>query len=161
MESFSPVVRRRLADRMRRNPVVLAIGSELRGDDGFGPILAQRLLEGSDAVIDAGSVPENYLGVVAGKNPGFVLAVDSVDLNAPAGSLCLLELTEVDSLEPSTHRFPLGLILRELIRRTGAEVSLLAVQPGCLALGTGLTPPVETALKEVIGFLRPLLSRAR
>ena len=64
-----------LQARLTGKVVVLCVGSRMRGDDMFGPLVAKRIAGKVAAeVIDAENVPENYLGKIA------KLAPDQADL---------------------------------------------------------------------------------
>ena len=59
--------------------LLLGIGNRLRSDDAAGPLLADRLSGRVNAeVIDAGDVPENYIGPIRKLGPEVVLALDAV-----------------------------------------------------------------------------------
>ncbi len=65
--------------------VVIGIGNDLRGDDGAGLIAARDLAAATGSpLILAGEVPENYLDVVRGHVPDWVLLVDATDFGADA-----------------------------------------------------------------------------
>jgi hydrogenase 3 maturation protease len=67
---------------------VIGVGNRMRGDDGVGSVIAERLQElakGSLLVIDAETVPENYLGVLLDSKPEVALFVDAVDFGGEVG----------------------------------------------------------------------------
>jgi hydrogenase 3 maturation protease len=148
-----------LAGRLTGRVVVMGIGNPLRGDDGAGSRLAESLLDTAGVlVIDAEEVPENHLGRVVQARPDRVLLVDAVDLGATPGTVALLSVDELRSYAPSTHRVPLAVLADFLGKATGAEVLLLAVQPGRNGFGAGLTAEVEgsvSALATLLGALLP------
>ena len=82
----------RLAPELTGRVCVLGIGNRLRRDDGAGSLLAAALAEQEGAaVLDAGTVPENYLEKVAGSNPDTVVIVDAIDFDGAPGEIRLLE----------------------------------------------------------------------
>ena len=75
-----------LHGRLRGKTVIVGIGNSLRGDDGFGPALVQRLQGRVRPVcIDAGVAPENYLGRIVKEQPDTVLLVDAAHLGLEPG----------------------------------------------------------------------------
>ena len=150
-----------LAERLTGRVVVVGIGNPLRGDDGAGARLAESLADTAGAlVINAEEVPENHLGRVVQARPDRVLMVDAVDLGATPGAVALLSATELRDYAPSTHRVPLAVLADFLGQATGAEVLLLAVQPGRCGFGVGLTAEVEGSVASLATLLGALLPGA-
>ncbi len=150
-----------LAARLRGRVTVVGIGNPLRGDDGAGCLVARGLRPAARLhAIDAEEVPESHLGAVAASRPDTILLVDAVELGAPAGSLALVETSDLVRFTPSTHHVPLDVLARWLTRETGATVLLLALQPRRTTFGAALTPEVAEAARvaaETLG--RALASR--
>ena len=128
---------------------VVGIGNVLRGDDGFGPALVEALPERPNRLkVVAGTTPENYVGKIVVYRPEAVLLVDAVNLGQEPGAC---ELLPADALGPgglSTHDIPLSLAVQYIEEGTGAQVAVLAIQPGDTAFGQPLSPPVQRALEE-------------
>ncbi len=152
-----------LGHLLRGKVALVGIGNPLRGDDGFGPGLADRLVarwaSGHPSIlcVNAGPTPENYVSTIERHHPGAVLLVDCVDLGKAPGEKRLLAPTELSAADASTHGFPLVLLMEELERRTGAAVRLLGVQPAKLAMGEGISPAVRRALRKLEGLLLEIL----
>ena len=129
--------------RRGRRAVLIGVGNSLRGDDGFGPALVQAVAENIPQAlcIDAGTVPENYVPVVLRLRPDVILVADCTDWGGKPGEVALFSPGEVESLPFLTHGFPLSLVLEELLRRSQAEIKVLAVQGSRLTLGLPLSPP--------------------
>ena len=148
---------------LRGRVVLVGIGHPLRGDDAFGPVLAERLAarlsQGFPSIltVNAGPTPENQVGVVERHRPDAVLLVDCVDLGEAPGKTRLLTPKELAASDASTHGFPLPLIMEEFARRTGADVRLLGVQPANLELGEPISPPIRRVLRELERLLLELL----
>ena len=82
--------------------VILGIGNILRGDDGLGPVLIERLtlrlqksanLKGNIELVcfDAGTTPENYAGKIIKEKPGTILIVDALHLGKNPGDYEILK----------------------------------------------------------------------
>jgi len=144
-------LREELAWRLHGAVVIVGIGNPHRGDDAFGPLLAQSLNGRVAArVIDAQDMPESYLFSIAQGDPDTVLFADAVDLGRPPGSVAVLTATDLSDYLPTTHRVPFPLMVEVLHRETDAQVALLAVQPR----GTGLDEPLS---REVAATLTSLV----
>lgn len=149
-------LRRRLQGRV----VIVGVGNELRGDDGFGPAVIERLRGRVVAdLLDCGEVPESYLGRITSLMPDSILVVDAVDLDAAPGAMALLEPDDLVDKLGFTHSPTLGLFLKFLENETGAKATILGVQPGSRALGEGLSAGVAASMDAVCALLSSALPR--
>ncbi len=138
--------------------LLLGIGNRLRSDDAAGPLLADRLSGRVNAeVIDAGDVPENYIGPIRKLAPGVVLAVDAVRSGRSAGEVQLFGCEDIADLTSSTHDMGLGSLLDFVSRETGARVFLLGIEPEDTGFGEQVSRPVEQALERIEALLVRLL----
>ena len=137
--------------------VVACIGNELRGDDGAGPFIAG-LLEPTDrlTVVDCGETPENYLGVIARHNPEKVLIVDAAYFGGRPGEVRVVKKSEIVGGGASTHDAILTLFADYLEAQTGAEAFFVAIQPKSSQVGSGLSPEVEAAARELAAAINRL-----
>jgi hydrogenase maturation protease len=153
----------RLRDTLTGRVCILGVGNVDRGDDAFGPRLAQELAAaGLPHSIDAGVAPETQVLRIARAGFDRVLFLDAVDVPGPAGSAVFLERAILETRFPqiSTHRLSLGTLARILHEEGGVGSWLLGVKPASLAEGPSLSEPVERTLhilKEVL--LEVLLGR--
>jgi len=139
------------------SPVVLAgIGNNMKGDDGAGPAVIERLQASGSPVasINCGDIPENYLGKIAALKPATIVFVDAVEMNEPAGTVRLFTSDKIISGGASTHGMSLDMLARYLAAETGAAVYLLGIQPKSVALGATLSPEVEAAVKALVSTLQ-------
>ncbi len=134
--------------------VYIGMGNILRGDDGIGPHLVEALRERGARVVDAGTVPENYIGPVKRLEPEIIVMVDAVHLGSEPGSVELLERDEIlENSGFSTHSLSPVLVMERLESETGATVFMLAIQPGTLKLGDPLSPAVSILLSTLPNLL--------
>lgn len=128
--------------------VILGIGNTLKGDDGAGPQLCNRLVGRTSAdVIDAGTVPENYIGPIVKKAPQNLLIIDAIDFKAPPGTFRLLSPEALSGLSGSTHS-PSPQLFVDLIRKdVPVDVHFIGIQPAQTGLGRPLSPEVDRAVK--------------
>ncbi len=140
-----------LRDRLKgKKTLILGIGNTMRGDDGAGPALIERLQgKVSARLIDGGEVPENYLGPIEAAGPEVVLIVDAADLKAAPGDVALIELDQLAKTGISTHNASLGLFASVVQRLTGADILVLAVQPEFNSFGAPISEAVGRTLEWV------------
>jgi hydrogenase 3 maturation protease len=142
-----------------RKVVVLGVGNPMRGDDGLGPALAERLQSKVRAtVINAEEVPENYLGKIVAAQPQVVMIVDALDIGLSPGDVALVEVDRLGGASPSTHSASLSLCGQYLRKETQADVFLLGVQPLQTGLGAPLSPAVEATINLIENVLQQLLA---
>jgi hydrogenase 3 maturation protease len=159
-------------------PVVLGVGNRMRGDDAVGCIVADELLRAghdpippgesgscpkSANVIDCSNTPENYILPVADSKPSKVLVVDCCDFGGSAGDWRLFSRAQLDELSYgllSTHTLPLTLTIEMLAMQTGADVSLLGIQPQQIEFGNDLSEEVRRRLPELVQYVRAWIAGA-
>lgn len=131
---------------------VLGIGNRLWGDDGAGSMLAERLAAAHPqaAVFDGGMVPENYLEKVLATHPDTVLLIDAADFGAAPGESRVFSGEELAMTGLSTHAGSPRMLAAYLEQRMPVEVKLLAIQPGAVAEGEGLSPEVEAGITALL-----------
>ena len=142
---------------MRGRVVYMGIGNILRGDDAIGPELVAVLNRMGMRTVDAGSVPENYIGAVARMKPDTVIIIDAVHLDRRPGSTELLTRLDLGGgIGFTTHTLSPVLVMERLEEETGAEVLLLAIQPGSLEFGAPLSDEVALVLETLPALLLSL-----
>jgi len=135
--------------------VLLGTGNILRGDDAFGPELINRLSDLPIRCIDAGTTPENQIGVVARCKPDNILIADAVHMEMIPGSCRILQSEEILLYTGlTTHDLSPAHFMSMLAERTGAVIRMLAVQPLHLRFGEPISPGVVKALDELERLFR-------
>jgi len=128
--------------------LILGIGNRLCGDDAVGSILAERLMKKVNIpVIDAGDVPENYLGPIEASGADLVLVLDAADLGASPGDLSLIEMDQLKEIGISTHTTNLVLLFQVIPLDIRPDAVLVAIQPEQTEAGTGLSRSLELAMQ--------------
>ncbi|MGA2336392.1 MAG: hydrogenase 3 maturation endopeptidase HyCI [Terriglobales bacterium] len=150
-----------LKARLKGTVLVVGIGNTLRGDDGFGPRMIERL-EGkvSATLLDVGEVPESYLGRVLEQKARTILVLDAADIGEAAGTATILEGDDLAGCNVSTHQMPLELFFRFVRENSQADVFALGVQPKQISLGSEMSPEVETTAGILSEVLIELLREA-
>ncbi len=108
------------------------------------------------SAVDAQSVPENFVHVVARADCRNVVFVDVVAAEAQPGTVVfgpLAEFPEAGSF--STHKLALS-FCGKFLEASGKRVFLLGVVPADLTFGEGMTPEIE----RTAAAIRDLILRA-
>ena len=135
-----------LAPLLVRPWLLVGVGSDLRGDDAFGPLLARRLAEAGFPALDAGTSPESMTGPIVRSGAEVLILADVGNLGAPAGTLRLLVPEDVAPGGTSTHDPSLRLLIAYLEAQRPFTVRILAVEPARKGLGN---PPSRAILAAV------------
>ncbi len=136
--------------------VILGIGNELHGDDGAGPIIAQRLaaselLAGRDdlLILNGAQAPESMTGPIRRFSPDLILFVDIALMAQEPGAICWLPWQDTAGLSASSHTLPPYMLAQYLTSELDCEVALLGIQPASANLGDFLSPPVQQAADNI------------
>jgi hydrogenase 3 maturation protease len=145
-----------LRSRLKGKVVIAGVGNSLRGDDGAGPRLIERLDSNTEKrrpktlfLFNCREVPENYLGPISRVNPDTIVIIDSADFSLQPGEVKIIETGDIREGGLSTHNASLKLSLDFLKESTKADIFLLGIQPKSRKLGEGLSLPVEKALNNL------------
>lgn len=148
--SIFSTMTRTLHDILKDKVVILGIGNPLKGDDGFGPALVERLQGKITAVcLDAGTAPESYAGKIVKADPDTVLLVDAVHLDRAPGTWEILEKAEILKSGFTTHDISPRMFMDYLDNQIRADIYMLGVQPQTLALGGEMSEEVHKTLESL------------
>jgi len=145
--------------------LVIGYGNTLRGDDGVGPVVAERLREGCDeqriVIIACHLLTPDLAEPVS--RADFVLFIDAAAEGRP-GDIVVRPLEADTATSPSlTHHFAPPVLLG-LCRAAYGRVPPAAVLTVCgetFDLGEGLSETVSAALPRVISLARDMIARGR
>ena len=107
--------------------VLLCVGNSMMGDDGAGPLLAEKCAaapKGNWVVIDGGSAPENDIVAIRELRPTRLLIVDATDMGLNPG--------DIDQLKEDI-----------------GEVIFLGIQPDIVGFYYPMTQPIKDAVETV------------
>ncbi len=131
--------------------VFVGVGNQMKGDDGFGPHVAQKI----PRAINAETAPENFISKIRREKPDAVVIFDAVDFGARAGEVKVFEASEAAGILLSTHAIPLSKFAKML---EPSKAWLVGVQPASVEFGQGLSEDVlksaEKISEEVLSWLR-------
>lgn len=142
---------------------MLAIGNELRGDDGLGPLFAKKFSQiaenSSDViVIDGGTVPENFTGSLRKEKPTHVILIDAVEMNGAPGEIKFIEKEKISQFNVSTHAMPISFLIKYLETTSSFEIILLGIQPKNMVLGEEITLEVENSVNILINIFKKVFN---
>lgn len=143
--------------------VIVGVGNVLKGDDGAGPIVCQRLRDAGICaeLIDAGSVPENYIQPIIKKAPQNLLVIDAVDFGAPAGTINILKPEQLSSFAFSTHTLSPRLFIDMVCRDIKVDVYFVGIQPAHTQVGQTISVQVSEAIQQLTQAFIEVFSQSK
>ena len=134
--------------------LILTIGNILKGDDAIRPLLYEQLKgKISTEIIDAGTVPENYIQTIIKKAPEILLVIDAIDFAAPAGTIRMFKPCQLNSLILSTHSLSPRVFVDMITHEIDIQVFFLGIQPLQTQMGYPLSAAVDKAAQQLISTL--------
>jgi hydrogenase maturation protease HycI len=135
--------------------VILGIGNILKGDDSAGPLVCRQLEAAkiSAGLIDAGTVPENYIQRIIKKAPQALIVIDAIDFGAEAGTIKIFEPEQLNSLVVSTHTLSPRLFVDVIRRSVQLDVYFIGIQPAQTQLGQPASAAVNQAIEKLSAVL--------
>ncbi len=135
--------------------LIVGIGSTLRGDDGAGPLVCERLRQTgvSAELIDAGTVPENYIQTIIKKAPLNIVIIDAIEFGGSPGAVGIFKDEQLDATVLSTHALSPRLFVEVIKRSIEVDIYFVGIQPGQTKLGEPMSAKVRQALEDVTDTL--------
>jgi hydrogenase 3 maturation protease len=139
--------------------IFLCIGNDMRGDDAVGPLIAKNLVklflnqEGL-LVINAGTVPENYTGIIKKEQPSHIIFIDAVEMKKNPGSIKLIKCEEIANYNISTHAMPLSFMIKYLESFINVKILLIGIQPKNMRLSNQISEEANTGVEKLIKIIK-------
>ncbi len=135
--------------------VIVGIGNTLKGDDGAGPLVCQQLRQAKICaeLIDAGTVPENYIQRIIKKTPQNLLIIDAIDFSASPGTISIFKPEQLNSFVFSTHVLSPRLFAEMVNRNIKVDVYFVGIQPAHTRLGDSMSLQVCQAARQLAQML--------
>jgi hydrogenase 3 maturation protease len=144
-----------------RRVVLVGIGNPMRGDDGVGVKIIERLEEmGLTGVmlLNTETVPEAFTGKVESYEPTHVLLLDAANFGGLPGETRLIDSEHIGGQAISTHSLPLNIFISYIEKSLGITVLLLGVQPKTVTFGEEMTLELVEASERIAETLHRILS---
>jgi hydrogenase 3 maturation protease len=135
--------------------MLFGIGNPLLGDDGVGNYIADRFRAPGWIVVDCGTIPENFTGVVRREQPEILILVDAADMALSPGEFRVVQPEDIAAVTFGTHSLPLNLLMEYLAGSTG-KVTFIGIQPSQTVMGEGLSDSVREGADRLITILTEL-----
>jgi hydrogenase 3 maturation protease len=133
--------------------LVICIGNQEGGDDGIGPYIAKRWnSESSDfLIIDGGTTPENYTGLIKQHKPHTLILIDATEMNLPVGEIRIIPKEKLGTMHLGTHRIPLSVFIQYMETEV-PTIILIGIQPE--TMNGPLSDPVKNSGERLMKLLQ-------
>ncbi len=150
----------KLKGRIKGKVVILGIGNELRGDDGFGVYLAESLKGKIDAaVFNCGTALENYYNPIVKENPDVIIIFDIAKFRVPYSEIGIFEKEDILELGLSTHNISPKVFIEILEHSIKADIMMIGVRPKSNTFGESLSAEVKETADILKDFFIKILPK--
>ncbi len=133
---------------------LLAIGSDLKGDDAAGLLAVQGLENtGKFRIFIGATAPENLTGEIKKYSPTHLIIIDCADLQEKPGTIRIFDPEQTAGDSFSTHRLPLKMLAQYLRMSLKSDIMVIGIQPKSVKFSAQVSEEVKHAvmhLKEII-----------
>lgn len=159
-------LKKELTSRLKgaKRVAILGIGSELRGDDVAGVLVAELVdkkiksprstVHGPRSarlrVFFGSTAPENITGEIRDFKPTHLILVDTAEIGEKPGTVLLLKGSEIGSgVSFSTHKIPIKILTDYFAESLKCEITVIGIQPRSINFGKPASKEVKDSSKEV------------
>jgi hydrogenase 3 maturation protease len=100
-------------------------------------------------LINAGSVPENFTGLIIKENPSHILIIDAVLTDQEPGTMLNIDNNEIAKYNFSTHSMSLNFLIKYLRSEIDFEVFIIGFAVESMNLGDNLSNLAKDSLKKL------------
>lgn len=150
--------------------LVIGLGTEGRGDDAVGPLVARGVAGAALPHVDVVEHEDPTDLVLAWAGHPWAIVADAVVSGAPAGTVLVAELAGQEPPGPDAARLGLGgthafgladaVRLARALGRLPRRVTLVGVEIADVTAGETLSPAVARAVPEAVDRVRRLVAAA-
>lgn len=146
-----------LKEILKKKLAVLGVGSELRGDDGVGPYLSEKLssFNGESFLsINGDLVPENFTRDLRKFRPDNIIIIDAAFMGKSAGDIEIIRINELTGISFSSHSMPLSVLGKYLSQEIGANIYILGIQAINIDFGSEISLEVREAADKIFEIIK-------
>jgi len=137
---------------------LLAIGSDLRGDDTAGILVALELekslkkskLRVPLRIFKGETAPENLTGEIKKFRPTDILIVDSIEMKKRAGTIALIDPARLGGgVTFSTHTMPAKILADYFLKSFECRITMIGIQPKSIEFGRLPSKSVISSARKI------------
>ncbi|WP_304124811.1 hydrogenase maturation peptidase HycI [Methanosphaera cuniculi] len=139
------------------------MGNPLRGDDGLGPLLSEKLYEKLVNITDKNTdniyllncetTPENDTSTIRQLKPSHIIIVDAVEFDTTPGEIIIIDKNQIDEFNVSTHSMPISFLINYIEKTIGSKVMIIGIQPEEMLLINKISTPVKESVETLSNII--------
>lgn len=144
---------------------LLGVGSELRGDDAVGIMVAESLNKSCRSrtrsyrsrefkAFLGHTAPENLTGEIRAFKPTHLVIIDAAQMGKNPGEAAFIDLDDLAGVTFSTHQLPMKILADYLIQDVGCEVSVIGVEPKQLKFASSASKEIVSAARQLVKIIK-------
>lgn len=148
--------------RGAKKVAILCIGNPLRGDDGVGIYIGEKLKECvSNATVFLGyNAPESVLFKIIDGDYSHVIIIDSGFIGEKAGDIRIADEARLPDDIITTHYFSPGLLVK-LLKEYGKKVLIITIYPKRIDFNECLSDVVKNSADNLVRIIEEVLSEVK
>ncbi|NOX71075.1 MAG: hydrogenase 3 maturation endopeptidase HyCI [Candidatus Micrarchaeota archaeon] len=142
---------------------IIGVGNDMKGDDGIGPLVAERFFEkvkdAHDTILTKTYAPENIIGKIISFDPDVVVVFDAAIFGGAPGECRLIEREELTTFSMSTHNAPLGIFFEIIKESSKATIYLIGIQVESTHFGNKISEKVMSSVPSALSLANDVLRK--
>ncbi len=104
-------------------------------------------------LINGGSVPENFTGLIKKCNPSHIILIDASLMNMEAGEINIVNKDNIVDISISTHSMSLAYLIKYLELEKDYNILFIGIEPEIMDLSFELSPKIKDSSDMLIKLL--------
>lgn len=104
-------------------------------------------------LINGGSVPENFTGLIKKCNPSHIILIDASLMNMDAGEINIVNKDNIVDISISTHSMSLSYLIKYLELEKDYNILFIGIEPEIMDLSFELSPKIKDSSDMLIKLL--------
>ena len=104
-------------------------------------------------LINGGSVPENFTGLIKKCNPSHIILIDASLMNREAGEINIVNKDNIVDISISTHSMSLSYLIKYLQLEKDFNILFIGIEPEIMDLSFELSPKIKDSSDMLIKLL--------
>ena len=139
-----------LLNILKGKTVVFGVGNVLKGDDGAGPVLTEKIRRLPNFLcINGEEIPENYTGDIILEKPDTLLIIDAINIGSEPGDVFILRPEQLKDDCSDAHHIPLKVLILYLQNYIESDIYILGIQPKPLSYSEQLSEEVSESISAL------------
>lgn len=149
-----------------RRIAILGIGSEFRGDDAAGTLVAEYIAKKKAVnknipveVFIGATAPENLTGEIKRFKPSHLVIIDTIDTAQKPGTILVVDPKVIGGATFSTHTMPAKILSSYLKKSIRCKIMIIGIQAKSIHFGDPVSKDVAKSVRLLSDSLIDTIER--